>query len=89
MFKQIILILLLLGCSACSSSSVSSQSSIDSRTCNAISYGNKNTDIQSMDGIYSKCMEDKNNIRKQQKNEAENSAIFEFLVNLFFQTKKG
>jgi len=89
MFNKIILLFLLLGCNACSSSSASSQSSIDIRACNAISYGNKNTDIQSMDSIYKKCMNDKNNIRKKQKSEAKNSAMFEFLVDLFFQTKKN
>jgi len=75
--------------SGCSSSSISSQASIDTRACNAISYGNKNIDIQSMDDIYTKCMDDKNKRRKQQKSSAKNRAIFEFFVALFLPPEKN
>jgi len=86
--KLILILILSSSVSACSSSSISSQTSNDTRACNAISYGNKNIDVQSMDGIYTKCMDDKKNIRKQQKSSAKNRAIFEFFVDLFWPTTK-
>ncbi len=87
-FKLIIMLMLFSNISACSSSTASSKTSTDTRTCSALSYGNKNIDIQSMDGIYAKCMDDKNKIRNQQKKDDKNIAILEFFVELFFQAKK-
>jgi len=86
--KLILILILSSSISACSSSSISSQVSIDTRACSAISYGNKNIDVQSIDDIYVKCMDDKSSIRKQQKTSAKNRAIFEFFIDLFWPTTK-
>ena len=82
-FKCLFNLLLVSAISACSSSPTHSQASIDTRACNTISYGNKNVDTQSMDDIFNKCMSDKTKIRDQQKEEADNRAIFEFFLALF------
>jgi len=87
-FKIIITLLLLSSIFACSSSPTYSQKSEDTRACNAISYGNKNVDIQSVDNIYKKCMSDKKKIRKRQSDKAENLAIIDFLFTLFLPSEK-
>jgi len=85
--KMIFILILFSSVSACSSSSATSQKSVDTRACNAISYGNKNVDIQSIDGIYNKCMSDKKRIRNQQKDKAENLAIIEFFFSIFLPSE--
>jgi len=87
-FKLTFIFVVFLSISACSTSSATSKTSIDTRACNAISYGNKNIDVQSIDDIYVKCMDDKSSIRKQQKTSAKNRAIFEFFIDLFWPTTK-
>lgn len=87
-YKFTLIFLLFLNLFACSSSSTSSQASIDTRTCNAISYGNQNVDTQSMDSIYQSCMNKKKNIRKQQSKDEEKLAIIEFVFDLFWSTKE-
>jgi len=82
-FKVLITLILLSSIIACSSSQPYSQKSIDTRACNAMSYGDKNSDIQLMDGIYNKCMNDKKKIRKRQSDKAKNLAIIDFFFELF------
>mgnify|MGYP000618456531 CR=1 FL=1 len=85
-FKVIIILILFSSIFACSSSPATSQKSVDTRACNALSYGNKNVDIQEMDGIYKTCMDDKKKIRKQQSDKAKNLAIIDFLFDLFLSS---
>jgi len=88
-FKITIIFILCSSIIACSSSPTTSQKSVDTRACNAISYGNKNVDVQSMDGIYNKCMSDKKKIRNQQKDKAENLAIIEFFFSIFLPSESA
>jgi len=81
--KLILFLLLISSVSACSSSGVNSQTSVDTKNCNAISYGNKHGNAQSMDEIYKKCMKDKNKLRKQQSDEQIKWGFIEFIVTLF------
>ena len=87
-YKFTLIFLLFLNLPACSSSSTSSQASIDTRTCNAISYGNQNVDTQSVDGIYRTCMDEKKKLRKQQSKDEEKLAIIEFVFDLFWSIKE-
>jgi hypothetical protein len=87
LFKLTLPFLLLAIISACSIAPVSSQASIDTRACNAISYGNNNADIQSMDGLYQTCMDDKKHLRKQHNDEVKRLAFFEFFLELFWSSE--
>lgn len=89
-FNTIITLVFCSSMFACSSSPAHSQKSADTRTCNAISYGNKNVDIQEMDGIYTACINNKSRIRKQQSKKDKkdkNLAIIDFFFDLFLSSE--
>jgi hypothetical protein len=73
--------------SACSST-ISTQASVDTRTCNALSYGNDNLSVLSMDDVYNTCMNNKKLEREKQKRTKERLAFFEFLLNALLPSKK-
>jgi hypothetical protein len=68
---------------ACSASPTNTQKSIDTRACNAISYGNKDVDVQRMDGIYEICMEKKKESRIRKHKDENKLAIVDFILSIF------
>ena len=89
LFKIIITLVLFSSIFACSTSPKYSQKSDDTRSCNALSYGNKNLDVQSMDGVYKTCMNSKKNIRNKQSKKEKNLAIIDFFLSIFLPSERG
>lgn len=83
-FKFIALFLFITSITACSASPTSTQASADTRACNALSYGNKNVDTQSVDSLFEQCMTNKKNIREKNHDDEVTLKWLEFFVTLFW-----
>ena len=74
---------------ACTNSTITSQTSVDTRTCNALSYGNNNLNVQSMDDVYNTCMNNKKMGRDKQKRTKKKLAFFEFVLKALLPSEKN